>query len=617
MMKKRCNFSGAGLIFKGLVYQKHQSEKSGQSKKSKFRHFWAFALLFLLVGCVSEDMGGGVPDSDPFMDEWVPVRFTVGEAGFGDNEAVTRSALMDGEAPVGLRSDTLPLDMGIKVRIVLYTGYGYSGHADYEATVGGLLIPYPAGSPELSAPMGTNRFVAYSFNSSTPMDPFDGITAPIPTSQQVLWGDTVETVSHGAMDVHITMQHKMSRVVVHATAENLFSLNSVAAEIYAYEPTLTIVNGVLNPNGSLAYRPFSWPVTDPSLSTQVSDTFYVFTDGEPFTGLKISQMSINGLADTDARFANYVKPLEAGKSYALHVNFIRAPFGGTASRITWEPPSVPYPDGRYIITNDPRDAGLYFKFGSVVGVYSDIDLNSNTGRILTLPGLPVDLPFTPSRDIAWHPYTTTVSSWLDIDSYDNQTDHPKAITPEDNYHTTANVMNNGKGDPCRLVGLDLDKIRQAAHSSGSLAYTDIDNGQWRMPSPQENMAFTGYSVDQGSYPVGSWWWDEWQPGNISYGVAGAEFPQRLQGGVSKFLPAGRNRSGGTYHRFYNGYYWSNEYGSMLYFDNNFLQFGGTYDGHGLFVRCVKQSIEFEIWVEDWIDHGTPLGLGGEGDIIVN
>ena len=47
-------------------------------------------------------------------------------------------------------------------------------------------------------------------------------------------------------------------------------------------------------------------------------------------------------------------------------------------------------------------------------------------------------------------------------------------------HTLANVK-SGKGDPCRLVGLDLAVIKRKAQE-GTLSSSDIDNGLWKLPN---------------------------------------------------------------------------------------------------------------------------------------
>ena len=598
-------------------------------------------LMFLISSCIDDEILINVDEPKLPDGELIAVNFTVGKIEYDDREVVSRSSSPlggvngDNDAPVKLRS-AQPLDPGVIVRIVAYAGISYDtyyGFADYEVMYGGLLTPFPSGAPELSVPMGTFNFVAYSFNNNDPMPAYAQITGGI-TSKDVLWGDSVATITSVSQQVHITMNHLMTKVVIRATTglTSTDFLNSAEAAILCYEPTLDVQDGTLIPGGSLTEIPFSWTITDPSLSTQISDTLYVFTDEENTTHLRIDHMFINNNKYTGPFNITYHKPLEAGKSYELLVHF-RWARGGYSDRITWESPSVTYPAGRYIITRDPTDAGLYFKFGSVVGLFSDVE--AGAGKILTLPGQSNSIPasdtvFLASRDIAWSPFQKIVSdswAWNIVPVYDA---YPKLVTPEAGYHTVDSVK-EGKGDPCRLVGMDLSMITSAA----SLTNTDIDNGLWRLPTVQENEWFT-----EGTFGISTsvHWWD--YTGSLFFplypispfaGVAGAEFPERSSGVVTearkaKFLPAagGRNPANGnisTISQGIIGQYWSNQsfYNSLppgtargnLF---EFFPFAVSSDLYsvdanwGSSVRCVRQTMNFEITVDDWI-FGANFGPG--------
>jgi hypothetical protein len=341
-------------------------------------------------------------------------------------------------------------------------------------------------------------------------------------------------------------------------------------------------------------------------------------------------MRINYLTFNDTIDIIYSKPLESGKSYTLQVNFMWAR-GGSADRITWDNNS-----GRYAITRDPTDAGLYFKFGSVVGLFNDVDAVSGKGKILTLPGRTnvVDTFFVSTRDIAWDPLPGAISSWGDVPAY-VLGDLPKTVTPEDSYHTIANVK-AGKGDPCRLVGMDLNYIKTT--SEGSLTYADIDNGRWRLPTLQDNIWF----VDDADPYLGLHFWDlagGTYPSPFGPGVAGGEFPKRISGVFSegrkaKFLPAVgcRRNSNGNVARVTQstiGYYWSNESidnGPSNHYGNFFMFYSG---GVGLYnndlrpftddfewgysVRCIRQTLTIEVGVDPWEDGGE-LNINGEGNV---
>ena len=51
------------------------------------------------------------------------------------------------------------------------------------------------------------------------------------------------------------------------------------------------------------------------------------------------------------------------------------------------------------------------------------------------------------------------------------------------FHTAANLQ-QGRGDPCRLVGYTVQQIRTELDAGRR-----IDNGQWRLPTDAENRAF--------------------------------------------------------------------------------------------------------------------------------
>ena len=189
-----------------------------------------------------------------------------------------------------------------------------------------------------------------------------------------------------------------------------------------------------------------------------------------------------------------------------------------APRITWDVNTK-----RYAITYDPRDVGLYFKFGSVVGVFS-----GSGAFTQKLPGSSTGTVFNADVHLPWNPTGvtgTSITGWDNVPSYTSS----MFWNPVSTVHTVANVK-NGIGDPCRLVGLDLDYIQQTS----SLSLSDIDNYTWRLPTNAENQTFSGSLV-----PVISddHWWNANDASNIAYNIAGGEFPTRGSGGPSKFLPA--------------------------------------------------------------------------------
>jgi uncharacterized protein (TIGR02145 family) len=244
-------------------------------------------------------------------------------------------------------------------------------------------------------------------------------------------------------------------------------------------------------------------------------------------------------------------------------------------RITWDSDKK-----QYALTTDPTNGGLYFKFGSVVGIYTA------HGAVATFPTNTKYDTFEAAKDVAWDPTGAITGyvedGWTAVPEYESP-DYPRTITPEFGYHTAKNVK-AGKGDPCRLVGIDLAKIKTT--DANALTTTDIDNGKWRLPTPDENKLFTGRDK-MGLYT------QHWTAQN---GVNGGMFPNKTSGDATTFLPAvgyrmndGEIKDQGT-----TGNYWTSSprnstNGLCLSFYSDIIR--PTYDNnfyYALSVRCVRQ-----------------------------
>jgi hypothetical protein len=243
---------------------------------------------------------------------------------------------------------------------------------------------------------------------------------------------------------------------------------------------------------------------------------------------------------------------------------------------------------KYVLTADPANAGLYFKFGSVVGIYS------GAGEVHILPTSYANInkdTFEAATDIAWDP-TGTVSGdaregWATVPKYNNNgTDYSKklTITSESGYHSIENVK-AGKGDPCRLVYLDLEKIKNTA--ANELTYADIDNGKWRLPTHAENQSFAGREVD-GNF-TGHWTKQD--------GINGGMFPDTTLGDETTFLPAAGcrdNVDGQVHGQISTAGYWSSTpnnatTGICFFHSATYISILCLHDfamGHP--VRCVRQ-----------------------------
>ena len=267
--------------------------------------------------------------------------------------------------------------------------------------------------------------------------------------------------------------------------------------------------------------------------------------------------------------------------------------GGYAERITWEAPDATYPAGRYVLTGNYTDAGLHFRFGSVVGIFSGAG-NANQ----TLPGTNTSV-FNAAIHIAWSPVAIAGSGaagWAGIPYV------PASVnldTIDVRFHTLSNVR-AGLGDPCRLAGLDLSAIANLSNPNPV-----IDNGEWMLPTPLQNGQFTAGTIGSD----GSHWWNNSSP--FGPGVSGAEFPTRNSNSgtpnPAKFLPANGLRGwdplalhGEAGYFGQQGRYWGNATilnpatsvpeGSALGFNQGSASTSyGSYGVHQAFgVRCVRQ-----------------------------
>jgi len=269
----------------------------------------------------------------------------------------------------------------------------------------------------------------------------------------------------------------------------------------------------------------------------------------------------------------------------------RKPFDETKlnGRVTWDGREYARSGKGFILTADPTDAGLFFKFGSVAGIFS------GNNHVATLPtGRNGDSSFKPGDtwsttedpsfdpgDVAWSP--VAIDKYESIPVYDALTDYPGNV--DDKYHNAAQVK-RGKGDPCRLVGLDLKRIERTPVEQ--LTEVDIDNHKWRLPTYEENKAFIGH--DNGKF------YDHWVQLD---GVWGGMFPDKYRGSADTFLPAAGWRPWeSTSNGPYNTNYWSSTQridpvwhngGMNIHFrENQIITYNGNPHTMACPVRCVRQ-----------------------------
>ena len=575
------------------------------------------SLAFLFYAC---DQDENISDKQrefvlPPDSERIPVNFSVSENAFTDDAE---------ENPVKTRSIAY-LKPGSYVRIVAYIILSgdtiYNGdYADYAVMSGSLLNPLVNG---LTIYHGlTYKFVAYSFDNTIPFSsPFAPVTGAIPPQLDIMWGDTIETITPSHSTIHITMNHLTSKVTVVATAlpSGLIS-NTIdtirGAAVAALLPSLNIKTGEFV-STSPGYAPVSWPAG--SASTRTSNVLYPSPNGANNTQLRIEQLEINGINYVGPFILTYSKPLEAGKTYTLQV-YMHYAHGGSADRITIDDTGS---SPKLAITRNPNDFGLFFKFGGVVGMNSS-DTNFSLSTIVYNPLGPLATPISG--------YGTDVLPG--VPGYTGSDANIHSISSND-YHHLANVL-QGKGDPCRLVGMTVSEIIQFADDEALYAREEALKsagiGGWRLPTVLDNQRFIDIDPIPSGYTLHFW-------GNASGGVIpspfgnppvdGAEFPYRnsLNGSPNpaKFLPATgrRDTNGSLIYATQSGYYWSDipAYGSFqrtaLFFANGGVINSTSSDQYyASAVRCVHDDQSgITLSVEDWGNGGT-LGTGGDGDIVL-
>ena len=580
-------------------------------------------LLVLTFACEQEDMPGtGGKNPDPQTGEPVLVNFIVSEMGFGENEITIRNTspnpsegggqetvvipvsedifmyatLTEDKASVNLRSLS-PLDENSKVRVVAYSiaSGENSGYADYEVKNDGSLNPT---SHPLFVSPGTYNFVAYSFHNADPLAIFADTTAQLSTSD-VLWGETTPlAITPENSFVQIGMKHLSSQVTMKVALEipeaGFLITGITNANVSSFEPTRLIVKtGKLLLNTStLAYYPFSWDFSGSGHPWIDSSPQYVYMNGQPLS-VQISSISVDGASYSINGYypINFSTPLQAGKSYTINVNFLRGP-SGNADILYVIGDSLCV--GRWgVDTKITANNILYFKFGSLIGFTAPTSGTSWSSSLVVL--------YVPRNSINTNNYGN-IPGFAQKD-YKQNTGRQNI---SDDYHNTPANITDGKGDPCKLVGL------KASTARGYTSQQIIDyNSGWRLATVDDNINFLraptswlGSNVDQTLSNTNASYWAALNsqnggwfpiPGNRQATTGRTQSNTNPNG----FLPAaGSYNTSGTYqNRNTWGEYWSSEIYTTqapfcLRFDNVSVHpMGSLYHQqyqYALPVRCVKK-----------------------------
>ena len=323
--KKSCIFTNV-LLFCGFMYFFASCEKgydiSGNSNEHSLSKGEPVTVNFM----VSENNFNN------------PITSRKGEASSNSPEGIGGSFLISGESeeaifmyavlkeevtPIQLRAEIL--NTGTKVRVVAYTdtGSGYidmAGFADFEVAAGGVLLP---DGPSMTVPVGTCRFVAYSYNNADPMPAFADMTVAI-DPLDLLWGETLPiTVGPGNNTVYLLLEHWFSQVKLHVELHHT-TLNKITdvqvANVNHTFPELEVNTGNLIA-GTTGQIPFVWQSGQNAASDWYSIDHQIFTDGG-YPVVTIGNVVIDGTTYPGPWEITYNTPLTCGHQYTLHIYFM-------------------------------------------------------------------------------------------------------------------------------------------------------------------------------------------------------------------------------------------------------------------------------------------------------
>lgn len=346
----------------------------------------------------------------------------------------------------------------------------------------------------------------------------------------------------------------------------MFSCGDSGGADPAPAPTLECSTASLNVGSGIASQKITvtsntkWSIKSDQIWCALSST-----DGNGKADITVTISSTNETVFSQRTATITITTTSGTPQQTKTISVTQDPPGGLADRITVEGSGA---NARLVITRNPTDAGLFFKFGSVVGIYSGHHANA------MLPAGANSDTFD-SGDVAFNPTATAAfSTW-------------KAIPYTSGGYIDHTQFKTGKGDPCRLVGYTAQQIKDAIYI--------LDNKTWRLPTNVENIMFTG----EIPYETTVHWWDRVGGPNPSpfSGVAGGEFSSRDNGGADKFLPATglRDPYDGTVHnQGSSGCYWSGlPYSSsmgyhLLILDDIVHPYNPSDVPYGFSVRCVRQ-----------------------------
>jgi hypothetical protein len=232
-----------------------------------------------------------------------------------------------------------------------------------------------------------------------------------------------------------------------------------------------------------------------------------------------------------------------------------------------------------------RSNMAFFKFGSVVGFLVDGTWNNaNSSNIVK---------FNPTS-------TSSYTNYANVPLYETSDYNNNNIlnVSDDAYHNADNIWRNGKGDPCRLSGINLTEFKRLTGDSAREDFLRNNDSGWRLPTNDENIMYIGLDPtvtdDKAVQNSGNGYY-QWD-GDTNTGV----FLRNPAGNAQLPASGRRNTNGNTDNSGIYGNYWSS---TPVYTGNNAgaraYNFGFEDDsvtpnspssqfGYGMAIRCVRK-----------------------------
>jgi hypothetical protein len=378
------------------------------------------------------------------------------------------------------------------------------------------------------------------------------------------------TVSHRFMKVRLTT------AVTGGTAPELSNLSAYLLSNYAAD--LTVLTGDITQGTPVTPVTYTFTATDPgsNLGTIPNDTLrsdygLVYTADDDLIRIKINvTLTDEGIPKpfTDLP-VSFHKQLEPGHSYTLLVTFRKFSTTFAASNIYWKGNYLTFdavPNG-----NNTRYQGVFFKFGSLVGVSP---VGSNMAAKVYVPNY--NSGISPYWDDSETISTSEFGNWNGIPRETEEGSGGRASTLlNDDAQNTAAKWNAYTGDICRYIS-------ENGYGPG---------GKWRMPRSEEFLASGNWTRSSNG------WGDISAISTLTDGkYLIADYATFTNDG--NIFPASgfRNYSSGNLFFVGNtGRYWSSSAYSTA--EGYYLRFDSGYvgpDGHGdrqsgCAVRCVLQE----------------------------